>query len=48
MPMESSVQRILGRIFERHCRRQQHTHALKRVTGRPLSVQQYQPKLPNQ
>ena len=43
LPMESSVQRILGRVFERHARRQH--YALKRVVGRPLSVSQHQPKL---
>ena len=40
LPMESSVHRVLGRVFERHFRRQ-HTHALNRVAG-----QQKQPKLP--
>lgn len=39
-PMESGTQRILGRIFERHVRRQQ--HALKRTVG-----QVTQPKLPH-
>jgi len=32
MPVESSVQRILGRVFERHVRR--HAHALQREAGR--------------
>ena len=42
LPMESSVHRILGRVFERHVRR--HAYALKRVAGRTKLPKQ--PELP--
>ncbi len=43
--LESAVERILGKVFERHVRHQ--THMLKRAVGHARQ-EQYHPKLPSE